>query len=53
MLAFGLGTLPNLVLMGVGAAQLNRWVRRPMVRHVAGALVIAFGVMLVADAWHR
>ena len=51
MLAFGLGTLPNLLLMGVAAAQLNRWVRNPLVRAFAGALVILFGVFLLLDAW--
>ena len=51
MLAFGLGTLPNLLLMGVAAAQLNRWARKPMVRALAGALVILFGVLLLRDAW--
>jgi len=53
MLAFGLGTLPNLLLMGVAAAQLNRWVKRPAVRAVAGTLVIVFGVLLLFDAWGR
>ncbi len=53
MLAFGLGTLPNLLLMGVAAAQLNRWVKNPAVRHVAGALVIGFGLLLLVDAWSR
>jgi len=51
MLAFGLGTLPNLLLMGVAAAQLNRWVRQPVVRAVAGALVMVFGLVLVYRAW--
>lgn len=44
MLAFGLGTLPNLLLMGVAAARLQQWVRLPAVRRTAGALVILFGV---------
>ncbi|RMG37218.1 MAG: sulfite exporter TauE/SafE family protein [Gammaproteobacteria bacterium] len=43
MLAFGLGTLPNLLAMGTAAARLQRFVRRPGVRQVAGALVILFG----------
>lgn len=47
MLAFGLGTLPNLLLMGVAAAQLQRWVRRPAVRAAAGALVVAFGIVQI------
>jgi sulfite exporter TauE/SafE len=53
MLAFGLGTLPNLLLMGVAAAQLNRWVRKPAVRRIAGTLVMGFGVLLLLDAWGR
>lgn len=51
MLAFGLGTLPNLLLMGFAATQLNRWVRHPAVRATAGALVAVFGVVLLYDAW--
>ncbi|MCB1775717.1 MAG: sulfite exporter TauE/SafE family protein [Gammaproteobacteria bacterium] len=51
MLAFGLGTLPNLLLMGVAAARLQQWVREPAVRAVAGALVIGFGLKLLYDAW--
>jgi len=53
MLAFGLGTLPNLLFMGVAAAQLSRWVRQPVVRQFAGALVIGFGIVLLFDAWNR
>ena len=53
MLAFGLGTLPNLLLMGVAAAQLNQWVKNPAVRRIAGALVMGFGLLLVIDAWNR
>ena len=45
MLAFGLGTLPNLLLMGVFAARLAQLVRRRGVRVAAGLLVIAFGVL--------
>lgn len=44
MLAFGLGTLPNLLLMGVAATQLRRWMHRPGVRAAAGALVVLFGL---------
>lgn len=43
MLGFGLGTLPNLMLMGVFAAQLGRFLRQKWVRGLAGGLVIAFG----------
>ena len=44
MLAFGLGTLPNLLLMGVAAVQLQRWVRKRATRAIAGGLIIALGL---------
>ena len=44
MLAFGLGTLPNLLLMGAAAGQLQRLVRKTWVRQLAGGLIAAFGV---------
>lgn len=44
LLGFGLGTLPNLLLMGVFAAQLGRFLRKPMVRSLAGGAVALFGV---------
>jgi sulfite exporter TauE/SafE len=44
MLAFGLGTLPNLLLAGMVLARLNEFVRRPVVRTVSGLLVLGFGL---------
>ncbi|MGK0673742.1 MAG: sulfite exporter TauE/SafE family protein [Halothiobacillaceae bacterium] len=44
LLGFGLGTLPNLLLMGVFAAQLGRFLRKPLVRTLAGGAVALFGV---------
>ena len=46
MLSFGLGTLPNLLAMGIFANKLNQWTRNTKVRQIAGSLVMAFGV------WH-
>jgi sulfite exporter TauE/SafE len=43
MLSFGLGTLPNLLALGLLAGQLSRLARRPWVKALAGGLVIAFG----------
>jgi sulfite exporter TauE/SafE len=43
MLAFGLGTLPNLLLAGIVLARLNEFVRRPWVRNASGLLVLGFG----------
>ncbi|SIT70089.1 hypothetical protein SAMN05216526_1232 [Ectothiorhodosinus mongolicus] len=54
MLAFGLGTLPNLLLMGIFAARLAQFARRPVVRAAAGLAVMAYGLfMLLAalDIW--
>jgi hypothetical protein len=45
MLAFGLGTLPNLLAMGVIATQLSKWVRNPKVRLIAGMLVVLMGIL--------
>lgn len=44
MLAFGLGTLPNLLLAGIVLARLNEFVRRPIVRTLSGLLVLGFGL---------
>jgi sulfite exporter TauE/SafE len=44
MLAFGLGTLPNLFAMGMVAGSLARWSKDVRVRRVAGLLVISFGL---------
>ncbi len=44
MLAFGLGTLPALLLMASMAERLASWVRNPWVRKLSGAVIIALGV---------
>jgi len=44
MLGFGLGTLPNLLAMGVAAQQLKQWMHQSWVRQSAGLLLIAFAV---------
>jgi sulfite exporter TauE/SafE len=44
LLSFGLGTLPGLLALGTVAAALAGFVRRPVVRHAAGLLVVLFGV---------
>ncbi|MGM0672022.1 MAG: sulfite exporter TauE/SafE family protein [Pseudomonadota bacterium] len=47
MAAFALGTLPNLLLMGVFAARLAAVVRRPWVRRVAGGGVALYGAWML------
>lgn len=50
MLSFALGTLPNLLLMGVFAARLSRFVANPIVRNIAGSLVVLFGLLMLYRA---
>lgn len=45
LLSFGLGTLPNLLAMGLFAGKLATTLRKPWVRQLAGVLVILFGVL--------
>jgi sulfite exporter TauE/SafE len=44
MLAFGLGTLPNLLVMGMLAGAAARFAETAWVRQLAGGLVIGFGI---------
>lgn len=44
LLSFGLGTLPNLLAMGVLAERLSARVQDPRVRRLAGLLVTGFGL---------
>ncbi len=50
MLCFGLGTLPNLLLMGVVAARMREFTHIPWVRHLAGGAVIAMSVYMFWQA---
>lgn len=45
MLAFGLGTLPNLLLMGTFASQLKYYWKQRVVRLFCGLLIVFFAVM--------
>ena len=46
MLSFGLGTLPNLLLMGVFAASLNQFIQQAWVRQIAGVLIMVFAAVI-------
>lgn len=50
MLAFGMGTLPNLLLAGLLANRLNEYAAKPVVRITAGMLVLAFGLWGLFEA---
>jgi len=51
MLAFGLGTLPNLFAMGMVAGSLAHWSKDIRVRRVAGVLVTAFGLFTLYNVF--
>jgi len=44
MTAFGLGTLPNLLAIGMFWERCRHWVQSPRVRMTAGLVVVSFGV---------
>ncbi len=51
MLAFGAGTLPNLLLAGLLLARLRGFVQRPLVRSLAGLIVAGFGCWGLYGVW--
>ena len=54
MLAFGLGTLPMLLAIGVTAEWLKQFVRQPWIRRGAGLSILIFGLYtILASAGHH
>jgi len=47
MLAFGAGTLPTMLVMGIAFSSLGRWVRDERVRKAAGLFVVVMGVVML------
>ena len=45
MFAFGLGTLPNLLAMGLAAEQLRPLLRNVRLRRLAGAVILSLGAI--------
>lgn len=50
MLAFGVGTLPMLLLLGGLADRLQRFTRHRWTRYIAGILLILFGLVILGKA---
>lgn len=50
MAAFGLGTLPMLLVLGLAGTRLRQALQRSAVRRAAGLLVLAFGLLGIARA---
>jgi hypothetical protein len=51
MLSFGLGTLPNLLLMGVFASTLNQFIQQTWVRQIAGVMIMLFACVMFYRAF--
>jgi sulfite exporter TauE/SafE len=51
MLAFGLGTLPNLLLAGLLLTRYRSLAQSPAARLVSGLLVLGFGVYGLLKVW--
>ena len=51
MLSFGLGTLPNLLLMGIVASRLQTLTRQLWLKRLVGSLLIGFAVLMWWRAW--
>jgi sulfite exporter TauE/SafE len=51
MLAFGLGTLPNLLLAGLLLVRFRRFAQARLTRVVSGLLVIGYGLYGLANLW--
>lgn len=51
MLSFGLGTLPNLLLMGLAAVRIREWMHKRWVRRGAGLMVLGFGFYSLLAGW--
>lgn len=47
MLSFGLGTLPLLMLLGMSASGLGRYIQHPWVRRGAGTAVAVYGLYMI------
>lgn len=50
MLAFGIGTLPAMIAVGLAAGSIGQWTRDSRVRMLAGAVIVAMGLFGFARA---
>ncbi|MDR5171854.1 sulfite exporter TauE/SafE family protein [Methylobacillus flagellatus] len=51
MLAFGMGTLPTLLAMGMAAVRLKAWLQQLWLRRISGLTVLLFGVLGLVRLW--
>jgi len=53
MIAFGLGTMPAMVMTGLGAARLSQLMRRRGTRVGLGLLIVVLGLLTIAMPFSR
>ncbi len=53
MAAFGLGTLPALLSVGMAANALGQWVKNRAVRLISGAILVSFGLQTLYIAFSQ
>lgn len=53
MVAFGLGTLPSVFLLGAFSRQLSHIVQAQLTRNIAGLMIIVFGLWSLPGGHHR
>lgn len=51
MLAFGLGTVPTLLIPALAVSRLQGFVLRPLARHSIASLMFAFGTLIAISPW--
>ncbi|MGD9583671.1 MAG: sulfite exporter TauE/SafE family protein [Lysobacterales bacterium] len=51
MLAFGIGTVPTLLIPALAVSRLQGFVLRPLARHSIAALMFAFGLFIAIAPW--
>jgi len=53
MLSFGLGTLPNLLLMAVFAQQITNWFQLRWIRTIAGLIIMGFAILMLFQVYNN
>ena len=51
MSSFGIGTLPVLLLTALGGQRAMQLLRWPLLRKIAGIMLIVFGIATIATPW--
>ncbi len=53
MLSFGLGTLPAMLLVGLGADALKKWLNHVVTKNISGLLLMGYGLQTIYIALNQ